>query len=205
MRGAAADETVPGETVAGLRRRHRGGPALLVLAAGPLPIPVAARRGAVPVCPPPPVLAPRFPGVGARDGPRQERRVLRAARRRGSDRLLPVRAASPSPGDFPVPPNRSADGGDGPHHPLLVALPEEVFFRGYLYDAFEEAGRDPVLPVALLFAIGHFVIAPSPFRLLTFFPALLLGWGRKRSGNVYVPTGLHFLYNLFPSLIGGSP
>ncbi len=91
------------------------------------------------------------------------------------------------------------------HHLLLIALPEEVFFRGYLYDAFEEAGREPVLPVALLFAIGHFVIAPSPFRLLTFFPALLLGWGRKRSGNVYVPTAVHFLYNLFPSLIGGSP
>ena len=91
------------------------------------------------------------------------------------------------------------------HHLLLVALPEEVFFRGYLYDAFEEAGREPVLPVALLFAIGHFGIFPSPFRLLTFFPALLLGWGRKGSGNVYVPTAVHFLYNLFPSLIGGSP
>jgi len=91
------------------------------------------------------------------------------------------------------------------HHLLLVALPEEVFFRGYLYDAFEEAGREPVVHVALLFAIGHFVIAPSPFRLLTFFPALLLGWGRKRSGNVYVPTAAHFLFNLFPSLIGGLP
>jgi len=91
------------------------------------------------------------------------------------------------------------------HHLLLVALPEEVFFRGYLFDAFEEAGWEPVLPVALLFAIGHFAIAPSPFRLLTFFPALLLGWGRKSSGNVYVPTAVHFLFNLFPSLIGGSP
>ena len=113
---------------------------------------------------------------------------------------------------LPLPPAISPHHGSAPltaamaaHHLLLVALPEEVFFRGYLYDAFEEAGREPVLPVALLFAIGHFVIAPSPFRLLTFFPALLLGWGRKRSGNVYVPTALHFLYNLFPSLIGGAP
>jgi membrane protease YdiL (CAAX protease family) len=113
---------------------------------------------------------------------------------------------------LPLPPAISPYHGTVPltaamaaHHLLLVALPEEVFFRGYLYDAFEEAGREPVLPVALLFAIGHFVIAPSPFRLLTFFPALLLGWGRKRSGNVYVPTSVHFLYNLFPSLIGGSP
>jgi membrane protease YdiL (CAAX protease family) len=113
---------------------------------------------------------------------------------------------------IPLPPAISPYRGTVPltaamaaHHLLLAALPEEVFFRGYLYDAFEETGREPVLPVALLFAIGHFVIAPSPFRLLTFFPALLLGWGRKRSGNVYVPTAVHFLYNLFPSLIGGSP
>ena len=113
---------------------------------------------------------------------------------------------------LPLPPAISPYHGTVPltaamaaHHLLLVALPEEVFFRGYLFDAFEEAGWEPVLPVALLFAIGHFAIAPSPFRLLTFFPALLLGWGRKSSGNVYVPTAVHFLFNLFPSLIGGSP
>jgi membrane protease YdiL (CAAX protease family) len=113
---------------------------------------------------------------------------------------------------LPLPPAISPHHGTVPltaamtaHFLLLIALPEEVFFRGYLYDAFEDAGREPVVPVALLFAIGHFAIAPSPFRLMTFFPALLLGWGRKKSGNVYVPTALHFLYNLFPSLIGGSP
>ncbi|MGE5247083.1 MAG: type II CAAX prenyl endopeptidase Rce1 family protein, partial [Verrucomicrobiota bacterium] len=38
------------------------------------------------------------------------------------------------------------------HLLFLVALPEEVFFRGYLYDAFAEAGWEPVLPTALLFA-----------------------------------------------------
>ena len=113
---------------------------------------------------------------------------------------------------LPLPPAISPHHGAVPltgamaaHFLLLIALPEEVFFRGYLYDAFEEAGREPVFPVALLFAIGHFAIAPSPFRLMTFFPALLLGWGRRKTGNVYVPTALHFLYNLFPSLIGGSP
>ena len=113
---------------------------------------------------------------------------------------------------LPLPPAISPYRGTVPltvtmaaHQLLLVALPEEVFFRGYLHDAFEEAGREPVLPVALLFAVGHVVISPSPFRALTFFPGLLLGWGRKGSGNVYVPTAAHFLYNLFPSLIGGSP
>ena len=113
---------------------------------------------------------------------------------------------------LPLPPGISPYRGTAPltaaiavHHLLLVALPEEVFFRGYLYDAFEEAGREPVLSAALLFAVGHFLIAPSPFRLLTFFPGLLLGWGRRRSGNVYAPTAVHFVFNLFPSLIGGGP
>ncbi|GAB4230952.1 MAG: hypothetical protein OHK0028_05660 [Deltaproteobacteria bacterium] len=113
---------------------------------------------------------------------------------------------------LPLPPSISPWRGTVPltaamaaHQLLLVALPEEVFFRGYLYDAFEEAGREAVLPAALLFAAGHVVIAPSPFRALTFFPGVLLGWGRKRSGNVYVPAAVHFLFNLFPFLIGGSP
>ena len=89
------------------------------------------------------------------------------------------------------------------HLLFLVALPEEVFFRGYLYDAFEEAGWEPVLPTALLFAAGHLAISPSAFRAFTFFPGLLLGLGRKWSGNVYVPLLAHFLYNLYPSVIGG--
>ena len=56
---------------------------------------------------------------------------------------------------------------------------------------------------ALLFAAGHVALHPTPYRLLTFFPGLLLGWGRKNSGNVYVPLIVHFIFNLFPSLLGG--
>jgi len=91
------------------------------------------------------------------------------------------------------------------HLLFLVALPEEVFFRGYLYDAFEESGWEPVLPTALLFAACHLAISPSAFRALTVFPGLLLGLGRKGSGNVYVPMVAHFLFNLYPSVIGGPP
>jgi len=86
---------------------------------------------------------------------------------------------------------------------LLVALPEEVFFRGYLYDAFEENGWEPVIPSSLLFAAGHLVTHASAYRALTFFPALLFGWSRKKSGNIYVPVLLHLLFNLFPYLGGG--
>lgn len=85
---------------------------------------------------------------------------------------------------------------------FLVALPEEVFFRGYLYDAFEEKGWEPITASSLLFAAGHLIIHASLFRALTFFPALLFGWSRKRSGNIYVPVLLHLLFNLFPYLPG---
>lgn len=85
---------------------------------------------------------------------------------------------------------------------VFVALPEEVFFRGYLYDAFEEKGWEPITASSLLFAVGHLVIHASAYRALTFFPALLFGWGRKHSGNIYVPVLLHLLFNLFPSFPG---
>ncbi|HSL92508.1 MAG TPA: CPBP family intramembrane glutamic endopeptidase, partial [Candidatus Limnocylindrales bacterium] len=87
---------------------------------------------------------------------------------------------------------------------LLVALPEEVFFRGYLYDAFEEKGWEPVLPTSALFAAGHLAIHASWYRVLTLFPGLLLGGGRKITGAIYVPVLLHLLFNLLP-WVGGSP
>lgn len=83
---------------------------------------------------------------------------------------------------------------------LLVALPEEVFFRGYLYDAFEEAGWEPVLSSSLFFSAGHLAILFSPYRALTFFPALLFGWTRKRTGALVVPILLHLFFNLLPYL-----
>jgi len=111
---------------------------------------------------------------------------------------------------LPLPPSMAPYRGVVPltaplaaHLLLLVALPEEVFFRGYLYDAFADAGWEPVLPTAVLFAVGHVALGATPIRALTFFPGLLLGWGRKRAGNVYVPLAVHFLYNLCPSLLGG--
>ena len=54
---------------------------------------------------------------------------------------------------FPFPP--PPESGDGYlaafllRQGILVALPEEVFFRGYLYDAFEEKGWEPVLATSL--------------------------------------------------------
>ncbi|MBF8260138.1 MAG: Abortive infection protein [Actinobacteria bacterium] len=111
---------------------------------------------------------------------------------------------------LPLPPTLVPYAGPPPplpellfHELLLVALPEEVFFRGYLYDAFEEKGWEPVVPSSVLFAAGHLLIFASWYRALTFFPGLLLGWSRKSGGNIYVPVFLHLLFNLLPYAAGG--
>lgn len=111
---------------------------------------------------------------------------------------------------LPLPPSLVPHPGSAPplaelifRELLLVALPEEVFFRGYLYDAFEEKGWEPVVPSSVLFAAGHLLIFSSWYRALTFFPGLLLGWSRKSAGNIYVPVLLHLLFNILPHLAGG--
>ena len=77
----------------------------------------------------------------------------------------------------------------------LVALPEEVLYRGYLQSRLNAvweprwrllgATIGPALFVTSgLFAVGHLAIEPGPFRLLVFFPSLLFGWLRERTGSV---------------------
>jgi membrane protease YdiL (CAAX protease family) len=84
-----------------------------------------------------------------------------------------------------------------------IALSEEIFFRGYLHDAFTRHGRKPLLWTSFLFAAAHIAITPSAWRAMTFFPALLFGWSRDRTGNVYAPALLHLAFNLLPAFFGG--
>ncbi len=111
---------------------------------------------------------------------------------------LPVPPGAAPPRAAAMPPA----GGFLLRQALFAAIPEEVFFRGYLHDAFEERGWEPVVLTSALFAAGHLAIDASAYRAMTFFPALLFGWGRKKSGNVYVPIVLHVAFNSFPYLSG---
>lgn len=91
---------------------------------------------------------------------------------------------------------------------LLVALPEEVFYRGYLQTRLDGlVGRDvklfgvevnltSLLLTSALFAVAHFVTIPSPHRLAVFFPSLLFGWMRRATGGVIAPTIYHAACNL---------
>lgn len=98
---------------------------------------------------------------------------------------------------------------------LVVAVPEEVFFRGYLLARFEErwpsrrrfwgasVGR-PLLLTSVLFALGHFFVDLHPARLAVFFPALAFGWMRSRSGSIAPGAVFHALCNLLSEVLHGS-
>ena len=102
-------------------------------------------------------------------------------------------------------------------HLLVVALPEEFFYRGYLYARFaagleEERRGRRILGVTigpafwlttLLFALGH-LTEPYPWRLAVFFPALVFGYLRLRTGTVVAATLFHALSNIFIAVLEAS-
>jgi len=94
---------------------------------------------------------------------------------------------------------------------LIIALPEECFFRGYLQTQLDAVLGKPYrllgaqwgvgLPLAAaLFAACH-VVYGGPVRLIVFFPALWYGWLRARTGTILVPTAYHAVSNLLMSIM----
>ncbi len=89
---------------------------------------------------------------------------------------------------------------------LVVALPEELFYRGYMQGRLRQLwpqGRrfmGATLGAAFwstqaLFALGH-LADPRPFRLAVFFPSIIFGLLRERSGTIVPSTIFHALSNL---------
>lgn len=95
---------------------------------------------------------------------------------------------------------------------LVIALPEEAFFRGYLQTALSRkwppklslggaaVGSDLVVASAI-FALGHFATDPHPARLAVFFPSLLFGWLRAKTGGIGASIVFHAACNLFASFL----
>jgi membrane protease YdiL (CAAX protease family) len=86
----------------------------------------------------------------------------------------------------------------------LVAIPEELFFRGYAQERLQLwAFRHglPSHPVAIfssamLFALAHVVVLPGWWRAAVFFPGCVMSWLRVRSQGLLAPTLFHWLANL---------
>jgi CAAX protease family protein len=98
---------------------------------------------------------------------------------------------------------------------LVVALPEEIFYRGFVQTAWARAAPEAgvrVLGARLgagflwtqaLFALGHLVVL-EPWRLGTFFPGLLFGWLRARTGSIAAAVVLHAVSNVFIATLEAS-
>jgi membrane protease YdiL (CAAX protease family) len=98
---------------------------------------------------------------------------------------------------------------------FTIALPEEVFHRGYLMSALEERwppsrrvfgvpfGLAAVL-ASLVFALGHLVGEMAIARLATFFPSLLFSFLWRRSGSLWAPALFHAGSNVLMSVLLAS-
>jgi membrane protease YdiL (CAAX protease family) len=95
---------------------------------------------------------------------------------------------------------------------LVIALPEEAFYRGYLMTALDDAWGTPWtlakaklgwgwIVSSALFALGHLLTEPHPERLAVFFPALVFGWLRARTGGIGAPATFHALCNVLASTL----
>lgn len=98
---------------------------------------------------------------------------------------------------------------------LVIALPEEAFYRGYLQTSLERElnakvsflgarlGWGIVLTSAI-FAVGHLLTELSPARLAVFFPSLVFGFLRVRSRGIGASVAFHALCNLFSAYLAHS-
>jgi membrane protease YdiL (CAAX protease family) len=93
------------------------------------------------------------------------------------------------------------------YHLFFVAIPEEFFYRGYVQTRLNE-----LLPrrfliagvpfghglwiAALFFAFGHSLVEFQWWHFATFFPGLLFGLLRERSGGVITGAFLHAACNV---------
>lgn len=96
---------------------------------------------------------------------------------------------------------------------LVIALPEEAFYRGYLLSTLEKPEQPEhrhtrirtalnLIASSALFALGHFATEPYPARFAVFFPALLFGWLRLRTGGIGAGVIFHVACNVFASILG---
>lgn len=100
---------------------------------------------------------------------------------------------------------------------LLVAVPEEFFYRAYVQGALARSARlapfarrlfgAQTNPAALaatsaLFALGHFIVGLDPQRLAVFFPSLLFGWMKDATGSIAAAAAFHAACNILVDLLG---
>ena len=98
---------------------------------------------------------------------------------------------------------------------IVVALPEELFYRGFLLYHLEKAlppkrrflggGIGWALVIsAALFAVVHLPKNGDPRDLATFFPGLMFGWMRSATGSILASTVVHASSNILIRMLSLS-
>lgn len=93
------------------------------------------------------------------------------------------------------------------YHLFFVAIPEEMFYRGYLQSRLDEvfpprwrvlgAQLGPSLLItSLIFAFGHSIVVVQWWHFAIFFPSLVFGWLRSRTGGVVAGAVFHAWCNI---------
>ena len=93
------------------------------------------------------------------------------------------------------------------YHLFFVAIPEEMFYRGYLQTRLQElwppetrlfgtlVGRALIVS-SLLFAFGHSIVELQWWHFAIFVPSLVFGWLRNRSGDIIAGAFFHAWCNV---------
>lgn len=91
---------------------------------------------------------------------------------------------------------------------LFAAIPEEIFFRGYLqsniiYLLNTVTGKKNgflewygIIICAVAFAVSHALLLGSAISLITFFPGLIMGWLFFRTNSLLAPILFHVIANI---------
>lgn len=93
------------------------------------------------------------------------------------------------------------------YHLLFVAIPEELFYRGYMQSRLDEvwtprwtiggARLGPGwLVTCVVFALGHSVVVFQWWHLFIVVPSLAFGWMRARTGGVMAGAFFHAACNV---------
>ncbi|MCL4479251.1 MAG: CPBP family glutamic-type intramembrane protease [Deltaproteobacteria bacterium] len=95
---------------------------------------------------------------------------------------------------------------------LMVAIPEEVFYRGYLQSELKRCDRKKFhfagieigvsfVIVNILFALGHLIVIQDIARLAVFFPGLVFSWLKEKDYNISGSVTFHWLSNVLSFLL----
>lgn len=98
---------------------------------------------------------------------------------------------------------------------LLIALPEEFYFRGYFQTMLNRVWLPrwrilgtglgyPWIITALVFAFAHSIVYYQWWHFSIFFPALVFGYLRERTGSITAPILFHAVSNIAMDWLGRS-